>query len=1011
VDRVALGEVVRELEATNAELLGPADSGEIARIMRERAEREKELHRLTSDADGWSKVRAVGEQIALQIEQLEQEREDLERQCRFQELALSVRPTWEKARRVQREIESLKSVNGVSEQVVIQLRAIKKDLTELRGQQEQLKRQRDELRDKISQLPWNEELSRQAPRISALADQSHEIRSLDERTRGLAVQLEELEFELQAEREKLGFSTDVSFGQIGLTGLSVESLREPARELKRLLEQLETAKRTTAEYRAEIAKFEQKLNSTLGRQPGQSTPTSTAGLVAAIERTGAFVSNLRGRIQLARSLEQFEDELRTLGQRRAQMLQRQILPPRMLIAVGFVFVTGFVLLATGLFWRTFGLSETSRSPLMLIGGVAAGLALLMYKVLENATADQLDSVERQYDSLRNQKRQARRECERLDQKLPPDQGDYEERLRSAESELRRLEQLLPMGTNRQTAHDRWKQAEQSEAEVAEAARAARDRWQAALRSMGLSEGLGPESLESFVARAGRLNQLTQQLREARGQMDASAREQDAVRTRVKDLLAEAGIVPESTELSDQFQQLLAAHKVQQGAAEKRAVFQKQMRQLKRAFEASMQSTQQLKQKLRSAATAAGIEADEARLDQLEADLRHAEELEKEWTALSREMQLALETHDEAALILERLERIEEGGEPRDELERLRAEVRDVDAKIKELHQKSGRLSEQIQNVRSDRQVAEKQFEWSLIDARLSRRLEQARTTGVATQLLKTVHRKHEKDRQPETLREASGYLRRLTGGRFPRVWTPLAENTLRVDESNGAALPIELLSRGTREQVFLSLRLALVAAYGRRGMKMPMVLDDVLVNFDAERARCAAQLFLEFARDGHQLLVFTCHEHIREIFEQLGLKTRELPRRDTEAISSESRRGGAAAATTREDGPRVEKESRDDLGVSDRSAWKIQRLEDYDAEIDAELWADEYSVDAAIDSAAATSQRHEEGRRDSRRRGELRTSPAPRAVNPAHPLHAAVVASADSSGTKSWLSDEDYDAA
>jgi hypothetical protein len=60
-----------------------------------------------------------------------------------------------------------------------------------------------------------------------------------------------------------------------------------------------------------------------------------------------------------------------------------------------------------------------------------------------------------------------------------------------------------------------------------------------------------------------------------------------------------------------------------------------------------------------------------------------------------------------------------------------------------------------------------------------------------------------------------------------------------------------------------------------------MVLDDVLVNFDAQRASAAAEVLAEFSEAGHQLLVFTCHEHVREIFERLGVEIRELPRRES----------------------------------------------------------------------------------------------------------------------------------
>jgi hypothetical protein len=77
--------------------------------------------------------------------------------------------------------------------------------------------------------------------------------------------------------------------------------------------------------------------------------------------------------------------------------------------------------------------------------------------------------------------------------------------------------------------------------------------------------------------------------------------------------------------------------------------------------------------------------------------------------------------------------------------------------------------------------------------------------------------------------------------------------------------------------LFLALRLALVAAHARRGVHLPIVLDDVLVNFDLPRAKAAAVVLRNFARAGHQILIFTCHEHIARLFKHLKAEVRTLP--------------------------------------------------------------------------------------------------------------------------------------
>jgi hypothetical protein len=82
--------------------------------------------------------------------------------------------------------------------------------------------------------------------------------------------------------------------------------------------------------------------------------------------------------------------------------------------------------------------------------------------------------------------------------------------------------------------------------------------------------------------------------------------------------------------------------------------------------------------------------------------------------------------------------------------------------------------------------------------------------------------------------------------------------------------------------VFIALRLALVTSFARRGTTLPLVLDDVLVNFDSGRVRLAAEVLCDFARSGHQIIMFTCHEHITDIFEDAKADIRVLPHRGEE---------------------------------------------------------------------------------------------------------------------------------
>lgn len=103
------------------------------------------------------------------------------------------------------------------------------------------------------------------------------------------------------------------------------------------------------------------------------------------------------------------------------------------------------------------------------------------------------------------------------------------------------------------------------------------------------------------------------------------------------------------------------------------------------------------------------------------------------------------------------------------------------------------------------------------------------------------------------------YLSRITLGRYDKVEVDDALN-LRVfsQEKGDWTTPAEL-SRGTVDQLYLAVRLALLDLL-YRDSSPPLLLDDPFVKFDPDRRKQAIALCKEIAQD-HQVLLFTCHDY------------------------------------------------------------------------------------------------------------------------------------------------------
>ncbi|MFZ6770612.1 ATP-binding protein [Undibacterium sp. Di26W] len=82
--------------------------------------------------------------------------------------------------------------------------------------------------------------------------------------------------------------------------------------------------------------------------------------------------------------------------------------------------------------------------------------------------------------------------------------------------------------------------------------------------------------------------------------------------------------------------------------------------------------------------------------------------------------------------------------------------------------------------------------------------------------------------------------------------------------TDGIRISVDAMSEGTRDQLYLALRLAALQIQREAGVDMPVVLDDVLMTSDDNRAALVLKALADFAKNG-QVLVFTHHEHILEI--------------------------------------------------------------------------------------------------------------------------------------------------
>lgn len=143
-------------------------------------------------------------------------------------------------------------------------------------------------------------------------------------------------------------------------------------------------------------------------------------------------------------------------------------------------------------------------------------------------------------------------------------------------------------------------------------------------------------------------------------------------------------------------------------------------------------------------------------------------------------------------------------------------------------------------------------EKAALQRRLAELLRKERAIMLARQALGAAEEQLQKTYVPYLTRLAGDYLERLTLGRYDGLVMDAAME-LSVKEAGGLLRPLAALSRGTQDQTWLALRLAMTKLLLPEGA--PVVLDDALLTFDREREAAAMEVLRQ---EDRQIILFSC---------------------------------------------------------------------------------------------------------------------------------------------------------
>jgi len=201
-------------------------------------------------------------------------------------------------------------------------------------------------------------------------------------------------------------------------------------------------------------------------------------------------------------------------------------------------------------------------------------------------------------------------------------------------------------------------------------------------------------------------------------------------------------------------------------------------------------------------------------------------------------------------------------------ERLWEEKRDAESERDRLSDEIGAHKERLEHIDGSDKAAEKAEEIQGVIGELQFAVERLVRMRLARLIIDREIERYREANQGPVLCRASELFAAMTRNSFSGVRADFDNTTgepvLKAERSGGELLGIKVLSDGSRDQLYLSLRLSGLHRYLDGGTAMPFIVDDIQVHFDDDRSAAALKSLAELA-GRTQVIFFTHHRHLLDI--------------------------------------------------------------------------------------------------------------------------------------------------
>ena len=452
-------------------------------------------------------------------------------------------------------------------------------------------------------------------------------------------------------------------------------------------------------------------------------------------------------------------------------------------------------------------------------------------------------------------------------------------LQHCEASLNALEQQHQQQQQRQRDRQRLQQERDELADARQQATRQHAEWQAqwreTLQASGLAADCSPAEAEEFFDRLAQLFDKHKDAIERQRRLIAIDRDGDEFQQRVTALVTQIAVNLADLPVNDAVHELNRQLRQSQAAQEARQQLDAQIQVAEAEITQAELTHDTATRLLDSLADEAGCEHSDAAL--LAAEQQSAEKTDISNALAELEQQILA---DGGGAALADLEQQSSGIDADDLPARITRLSEQIEQQLvpqhTELAEVAGGQQKELDQMDGSADAAELAEQAQALLADIRADVEHYVRVKLAGHILREQIERYRKENQGPLLQRASEHFAVLTLGSFERLtidYNHKDQTVIAGLRPDGQSVQVQGMSAGTRDQLYLALRLASLEKYIHSTEPMPFIVDDVLVDFDDQRAAAALQTLAELA-EKTQVILFTHHARLVEQAGQLAAAVR-----------------------------------------------------------------------------------------------------------------------------------------